>query len=78
MCRSNFGDQAGPFHFDIVSLAVAGTSRDSQSGSRFRDRVASWFRAVVEVVKTGWARVWGLVTGVCGGGGSSSGAVRLE
>lgn len=74
MCRSNFGDQAGPFRFEIVSLAVAAAGHTSGS---FRDgRIGSWFRGVVEVVKAGWARVWTAVSGFFEG--SSSGAVRLE
>ncbi|GAA5988695.1 hypothetical protein JCM10908_003678 [Rhodotorula pacifica] len=74
MCRSNFGEQAGPFSFDVVSLAIAPRCASSSGGFR------RWFRNIVEAVRNSLARVWrslaAFITSGRGGRGGD-GAVRL-
>lgn len=74
MCRSNFGEQAGDFSFDLVSLAVASPSRARGLGT--------WFRRFLEAVMAPFAWTWNLVAGFLwgqrgGGGGAGEGAIRL-
>lgn len=74
MCRSNFGEQAGDFSFDVVSLAVASPAHPRGLGT--------WFRCFLKAVMAPFAWTWNLVARLfCeqrgGGGGAGEGAIRL-
>lgn len=74
MCRSNFGEQAGDFSFDLVSLAIA---------SPHPRGVGTWFRHFLEIVMAPFAWTWNLVAGLfreqggSGGECAGEGAIRL-
>ncbi|GJN94654.1 hypothetical protein Rhopal_007737-T1 [Rhodotorula paludigena] len=66
MARSNFGEQAGPFSLDVVSISVLNKSQSK-----------GWFRTACEAVRSAWARCLALVCGWWAGRGGADGAVRL-
>ena len=73
MCRSNFGEQAGDFSFDLLSLAVA---------SPHSRGLGAWFRRFLEAVMAPFAWTWNLVAGFFwgqrgGGDGAGDSAIRL-
>lgn len=77
MCRSHFGEQAGPFSFSIAALAVfppppSQSARCSGCGWWFW-RVAGLKEWAQQAVRGWWARVCGRVRGW-----TTQGAVRLE
>ncbi|GAA5878663.1 hypothetical protein JCM3774_000443 [Rhodotorula dairenensis] len=74
MCRSNFGEQAGEFSFDVVSLAIAPASH----GRSFGGFGLAWFRHLFQIVTMRLASAWAFVASIFPGRrGGGGGAVRL-